>query len=139
MKDAAMTEAHPPGAQPAAVAPLWRRYLAFLGPMIFSNFLQSVSGTVNNIYLGQMLGVKAMAAVSAFFLVLFFLITFMIGLGSGASVLIGHEAVMLKPASISPVVSASQAPVALWVNIRVSTPSGFSTRRHSVKIAAMRS
>jgi len=90
MKDAAMTEAHPPGAQPAAVAPLWRRYLAFLGPMIFSNFLQSVSGTVNNIYLGQMLGVKAMAAVSAFFPVQFFLITFMIGLGSGASVLIGQ-------------------------------------------------
>ena len=29
--------------------PLWRRYLAFLAPMIFSNFLQSVSGTVNNV------------------------------------------------------------------------------------------
>ena len=80
------TGAHPP----AAPKPLWRSYLAFLGPMIFSNFLQSVSGTVNNIYLGQMLGVKAMAAVSAFFPVLFFLIAFMIGLGSGASVLIGQ-------------------------------------------------
>ena len=56
MKDAAMTEAHPPGAQPAAVAPLWRRHGASLGPMIFSNCLQSVSGTVNNIYLGRMLG-----------------------------------------------------------------------------------
>jgi putative MATE family efflux protein len=75
---------------PAADPRLWRRYLGFLGPMIFSNFLQSVSGTVNNIYLGQMLGVQAMAAVSAFFPVLFFLITFMIGLGSGASVLIGQ-------------------------------------------------
>ena len=69
---------------------LWKSYLAFLGPMLFSNFLQSVSGTVNNIYLGQMLGVSAMAAVSAFFPVLFFLIAFMIGLGSGASVLIGQ-------------------------------------------------
>ena len=45
------TGAHPP----AAPKPLWKSYLAFLGPMIFSNFLQSVSGTVNNIYLGQML------------------------------------------------------------------------------------
>jgi hypothetical protein len=80
------TGTHPP----AAPTPLWKSYLAFLGPMIFSNFLQSVSGTVNNIYLGQMLGVKAMAAVSAFFPVLFFLIAFMIGLGSGASVLIGQ-------------------------------------------------
>ena len=56
-----------------------------------------------------------------------------------ASVLIGQEAVIVKPAFIRPVVSASQAPVALWVNISVSTPFGFNTRRHSVKIAAMRS
>lgn len=76
---------------PAAAPPaLWRGYLAFLVPMIISNILQALSGTVNNIYLGQMLGVQAMAAVSAFFPVLFFLIAFMIGLGSGASVLIGQ-------------------------------------------------
>jgi putative MATE family efflux protein len=58
--------------------------------MIMSNLLQALSGTVNNIYLGQMLGVGAMASVSAFFPVLFFLISFMIGLGSGAAVLIGQ-------------------------------------------------
>ena len=55
-----------------------------------------------------------------------------------ASVLTGQEAVMIKPASISPVVSASQAPLALWVNINVMMPSGFSTRRHSAKMDAMR-
>ncbi len=69
---------------------LWKTYVAFLVPMIFSNILQAMSGTANNIYLGQMLGVRAMAAVSAFFPVLFFLIAFMIGLGAGASVLIGQ-------------------------------------------------
>ena len=69
---------------------LWRVYLAFLVPMIISNILQALSGTVNNIYLGQLLGVGAMASVSAFFPVLFFLISFMIGLGAGASVLIGQ-------------------------------------------------
>ncbi len=58
--------------------------------MIASNMLQATSGTVNNIYLGQMLGVGAMASVSAVFPVLFFLIAFMIGLGSGAAVLIGQ-------------------------------------------------
>ena len=76
----------PPGTPPV----LWKVYLAFLVPMIFSNILQALSGTVNNIYLGQMLGVGAMASVSAFFPVLFFLIAFMIGLGSGAAVLIGQ-------------------------------------------------
>lgn len=79
---------------PPATAPvppvLWRVYLVFLVPMIISNILQALSGTVNNIYLGQLLGVGAMASVSAFFPVLFFLISFMIGLGAGAAVLIGQ-------------------------------------------------
>ena len=69
---------------------LWKAFLAFLGPMMLANILQALSGTINNIYLGQMLGVWAMAAVSAFFPVLFFFISFMIGLGAGASVLIGQ-------------------------------------------------
>jgi putative MATE family efflux protein len=70
--------------------PLWKTFLAFLGPLLLSNILQSLSGTVNNIYLGQMIGVKALAAVSAFFPVMFFFIAFVIGLGAGASVLIGQ-------------------------------------------------
>ena len=45
---------------------------------------------------------------------------------------------MAKPAAISPVVSASQAPVALCVNIKVITPSGFKVRRHSAKMDAIR-
>ena len=85
------THPQPHSNTPASSAPvLWKSYLAFLAPMILSNFLQAISGTANNIYLGQMLGVSAMASVSAFFPVLFFLIAFMIGLGSGAAVLIGQ-------------------------------------------------
>jgi len=80
----------PPNAPTSPPPVLWKVYLAFLGPMILSNILQSLSGTINNIYLGQMLGVSAMASVSAFFPVLFFFIAFMIGLGAGASVLIGQ-------------------------------------------------
>ena len=81
-----------PSPPTTAAAPpvLWRIYLAFLVPMIISNILQALSGTVNNIYLGQLLGVGAMASVSAVFPVLFFLISFMIGLGAGAAVLIGQ-------------------------------------------------
>jgi putative MATE family efflux protein len=80
--------------------PLWRAFLAFLGPMMLSNILQALSGTISNIYLGHMIGVGALAAVSAFFPVLFFFISFIIGIGAGASVLIGqawgarnHEAI----------------------------------------------
>jgi len=76
---------------PAASAkPLWQTFVLFLMPMMASNVLQSLSGTVNNIYLGRMIGVHALGAVSSFFPVLFLLISFVIGLGSGASVLIGQ-------------------------------------------------
>ena len=70
--------------------PLWKTFVVFLGPLLLSNVLQSLSGTVNNIYLGQMIGVKALAAVSAFFPLMFLFVAFVIGLGAGASVLIGQ-------------------------------------------------
>lgn len=82
-----MSAAQTSAAEPSA---LWKTFLVFLGPMLLSNFLQSLSGTVNAIYIGQMLGVKAMAAAAAFFPVLMFFIAFIIGLGAGASVLIGQ-------------------------------------------------
>jgi putative MATE family efflux protein len=82
--------AAPPLARPSAPPSLWKAFLLFLGPMVAANVLQSLSGTVNNIYLGQMIGVGAFAAVSAFFPVLFFFISFILGLGTGASILIGQ-------------------------------------------------
>ncbi len=73
-----------------AARPLWQTYLAFLLPMMASNILQALFGTINSIYLGQMIGVEALAAVAGFFPVMFFFIAFIIGLGAGASVLIGQ-------------------------------------------------
>ena len=70
--------------------PLWRIYLIFLAPMVLSNFLQSFSGTLNGIYVGQLLGTQALAAVSGMFPIVFFFIALVIGLGAGASVLIGQ-------------------------------------------------
>jgi putative MATE family efflux protein len=70
--------------------PTWKVFLMFLVPMMMANILQSLSGTINNIFLGQMIGVQALAAASAFFPIMLFLISFVMGLGSGASVLIGQ-------------------------------------------------
>ncbi|MGZ0700850.1 MATE family efflux transporter [Pseudomonas piscis] len=74
----------------ATQRPLWQVYLIFLLPMVLSNFLQSFSGTLNGIYIGQLLGTQALAAVSGMFPILFFFIALVIGLGAGASVLIGQ-------------------------------------------------
>ncbi len=75
---------------PALEGPLWRSYLRFLGPMVLANILQALSGTINNVFLGQMLGVKALAAVAGFFPIQFFFIAFIIGLANGAAVLVGQ-------------------------------------------------
>ncbi|MFY8031711.1 MAG: MATE family efflux transporter, partial [Devosia sp.] len=42
--------------------PLWQRFAVFLLPLMLSNVLQSLSGTINNVYIGQMLGTDALAA-----------------------------------------------------------------------------
>lgn len=74
----------------AHTKPLWRTFLAFLTPMMLSNILQSLSGTINSVFLGHMIGVRALAAATQFFPIMFFLMAFVIGLGAGASVLIGQ-------------------------------------------------
>jgi putative MATE family efflux protein len=58
--------------------------------MMLSNMLQALSGTINNIYLGQMIGAEALAAASVFFPIMFFFVALVIGMGAGASVLIGQ-------------------------------------------------
>jgi putative MATE family efflux protein len=78
---------HDPTALPR---PLWQTFLIFLWPMMLSNVLQSLSGTINTIFLGQMIGVQALAAATVFFPVTFFFIALVIGMGAGSSVLIGQ-------------------------------------------------
>lgn len=73
-----------------ALRPLWLRFLIFLVPLMASNILQALSGTINGIYVGQLIGVEALAAVSVFFPILILLISFLIGLASGATILIGQ-------------------------------------------------
>ena len=73
-----------------APAPLWKTFITFLVPMMLSNVLQSLSGTLNNIFLGHMLGVDALAAATVFFPVMFFFIAFVMGLGMGTTVLVGQ-------------------------------------------------
>lgn len=70
--------------------PLWQRFAIFLVPLMAANILQALSGTVSAIYVGQMIGVDALAAIATFFPILFFLLSFLIGLSSGSTVLIGQ-------------------------------------------------
>ena len=75
---------------PAEGASLWRAFARFLGPMVVGNVLQALSGTFNSVFVGQMLGTKALAATSAVFPIVFLFISLVIGVGAGGSVLIGQ-------------------------------------------------
>ncbi|SPL68954.1 MATE family efflux transporter [Acinetobacter stercoris] len=68
----------------------WKTFLIFLLPLIATNILQNLSGTINTVFVGQMMGVDAIAAISVFFPIMFFLLAFIIGLSSGATVLVGQ-------------------------------------------------
>jgi putative MATE family efflux protein len=70
--------------------PMWQIMLVFLVPLMISNILQSLSQTFASIFLGRMIGVEALAAVSAVFPVVFLLFSFLIGIASGSTVLIGQ-------------------------------------------------
>jgi putative MATE family efflux protein len=80
----------PEARTPSPPRPLWRVFARFLGPMVLGNVLQAAQGTINGIFIGQMLGTRALAAVSAVFPIVFFFVSLVIGVGAGASVLVGQ-------------------------------------------------
>jgi Na+-driven multidrug efflux pump len=74
----------------ATARPIWIAFLAFLAPMMLANVLQSLSGTLNSVFLGHMIGVEAMAAATVFFPVMFFFIAFAMGVSMGTTILVGQ-------------------------------------------------
>ncbi|UTG80829.1 MATE family efflux transporter [Bacillus paranthracis] len=68
----------------------WKLMSMFLVPLLLSNILQSVGQLFGMVVVGRWLGVNELAAISAFFPLFFLLVSFVIGIGSGSSILIGQ-------------------------------------------------
>lgn len=94
---------------PSKPPSLWRVYLMFLGPMILSNILQGLSGTLNGVFIGQMLGTHALASVAGMFPIIFFFISLVIGLGAGASVLVGQAWGAREPGKVRAITGTALA------------------------------
>jgi putative MATE family efflux protein len=107
--------------------PLWRVFLTLLGPMILANILQSLSGTLNNVFVGQMLGTRALAAVAGMFPIVFFFISLVIGVGAGASVLIGQAWGAHEPHKVKAIAGTALA-LGLMLGVIVALFGGFFTR-----------
>src|SRR5580698_8526910 len=70
--------------------PMWQILLVFLVPLMLSNVLQSASQTMASIWIGRLISTQALGAVSAVFPIIFLLFSFVFGVSSGSSVLIGQ-------------------------------------------------
>lgn len=118
----------------SAPKPLWTTFLRFLAPLMLSNALQSLFGTVSNVYLGQMIGVEALAAVSAFFPVMFFLFAFVMGLSTGATVLIGQAFGAGEHGRIK-IIAGTTLAVGLLLSISVALIGGLFSRQLMMALA----
>jgi putative MATE family efflux protein len=96
--------------------------------MMLSNILQSLFGTINGIYVGQMIGVDALAAASGFFPAMFFFIAFVIGLSSGASVMIGQAWGAGQPDKVK-AVAGTTLTVALLLAAAIAILGGLFSRQ----------
>jgi Na+-driven multidrug efflux pump len=113
---------------------LWKTFLVFLAPLMLSNALQSLFGTVTNALLGQMIGVDALAAVSVCFPVMFFLFAFVMGLSTGATVLIGQAWGAGERETVKAVAGATLS-AALLLAITVALFGGLFSRQLMIALA----
>ncbi|UXB22706.1 MATE family efflux transporter [Stenotrophomonas maltophilia] len=111
---------------PLVAPPLWRTYLALLLPMLLTNALQLAAGTLDNIYLGHLLGTQAVAVAAAFFPVFFLLLALVMGLATGAMVLIGHAWDAGRPQQVRVVAGSAVALILVLSVLVMALGSGFA-------------
>ena len=68
----------------------WKVILKFAFPLLIGNLLQQLYTITDSIIVGQFLGKEALAAVSASFFIYYFIISLVIGIGSGTSVVVSQ-------------------------------------------------
>ena len=70
--------------------PVWKVIVRFALPLLVGNLLQQLYNITDSIIVGQFLGKEALAAVSASFFIYYFIISLVIGVGSGTSVVVSQ-------------------------------------------------
>ena len=69
-----------------------KHLLAFATPMLLGNIFQALYNTVDTIWVGRFLGPESLAAVSVGFPVIFVLVSLVMGIGMGSTVLVAQYA-----------------------------------------------
>ena len=69
---------------------VWKTILTFVFPLLIGNLLQQMYNLADSVIVGHFIGKEALAAVSASFFIYYFIISLVIGVGSGITVVIAH-------------------------------------------------
>lgn len=69
---------------------VWKVIVRFAVPLLVGNLLQQFYNITDSIIVGQFLGKEALAAVSASFFIYYFIISLVIGVGSGTTIVISQ-------------------------------------------------
>ncbi len=69
---------------------VWKVIVRFALPLLIGNLLQQLYNVTDSIIVGQFLGKEALAVVSASFFIYYFIISLVIGVGSGTSVVVSQ-------------------------------------------------
>ena len=113
-------EPHPP----AANKPLFGPYLQLLVPLILAHVLQSAGGLLDGIWVGRLVGVRGIAAMSAFFPAFFVILSIIIGMSAAVSVLAGQAWGARDLARLRRVATTALC-VALGCGVAVGVPGAF--------------
>lgn len=70
--------------------PVWKVIIHFALPLLVGTVLQQLYNLTDSVIVGQFLGKEALAAVSASFFIYYFIISLVIGIGSGTSVVVSQ-------------------------------------------------
>lgn len=68
----------------------WKVIFRFAIPLLIGNILQQLYNITDSVIVGQFLGKEALAAVSASYFIYYFVISLVIGIGSGTSVIVSQ-------------------------------------------------
>ena len=83
--------AGPPKRKDLTTGPITRTLILFGLPTLGSNILQSLNGSINAIWVGQILGESALAATSNATLIMFLMFALLFGFGMAATILVGQH------------------------------------------------
>ena len=85
-----MDNPKPPRRRDLTSGPIPSTLLIFALPVLGSNILQSLNGSINSVFVGRFLGETALAATSNANLVLFLVLGTMFGIGMAAMILVAQ-------------------------------------------------